>query len=500
MTTDLPRGASPVPALWGAAAALLMIAPWFSVSPFAADYDAQRLLAVAAWALLVGAAVGVPSVRAACLRAASRLPRWASVGALAFVGIGCASAWAAPRPVWAFAEVASVVMMGMTAVAAASAGRDGARRGLAVVAVLALGGYAAVVLGFHARDLWHGADAVWPRRHLGFGHVRHFNQLQAWTLPLVWALAAVRPSGAARWGLRALGAVQVALVVASFGRGIVVALAAGVVVAALTVRVGRRALLREAAVAVAAGLALWALLFADGPTVAGRLDAGSNGRAALWAAALRMIGAHPALGVGPMHYAYYPAAEGAHPHNAVLQIAAEWGAPAALVAVALALGAGACWLRHARAAGERGAAPREALWAAGLTAGLTAALANALVDGFVVAPTSQAVAALAVGALLAEATARRPPRPVRLAASAPLGALACASLAVLLAVAASDLPGLHRAHYDLRFAHVGPADTPRFWLCGKLAGVVPADAARFWPEAPPEAPRAAPPPVAAAAR
>ena len=222
------------------------------------------------------------------------------------------------------------------------------------------------------------------------------------------------------------------------------------------------------------------MLFA-GATVMDRLDAGTNGRAALWAGALRIVGAHPWLGIGPMHFAYVPTLGGAHPHNVVLQVAAEWGLPAAGLVVALGVGAGAAWLRHARRAAD-------APWAAGLTCALAAAVANGLVDGVVIAPVSQMVAALGVGALLAEALGPArgvPPRPVPPPApwrGLALAAVALPAAAVLLAVAASDGPTLHRRGYDLRGAAVSAYDLPRFWSTGQIAGHLPPARARFWPD------------------
>lgn len=478
----LPRTLWPgsVPAVWGAAAALLVLAPWFSLSPFAADYDAQRLLEIAAWTLLATAVTAVHSVRGAWIVTWLQLPRWVQASASAFLLLGLASAALAARPVYAFAEVASFGMIGVSAVAAAAVGREGTRSGMALVAVLTLGSYAAVVLTLQAGDLLDGGGELWPAKHLGYGHVRHFNQIQAWTLPVLWALSASttgRESRARLFGLRAVCAANVTLVIASNGRGIVLALVVGLLIAAATITSGRKALIREVAVSVGAGAALWVAFFSGASTVLDRIDAGSNGRVELWTSALRMVEARPWLGVGPMHYSYYPSEFAAHPHNLALQIAAEWGLPAALLATTLGLAAGTRWLRHTRRV-----APNKALWTAGLTIAFVASFTNAMVDGFLIAPMSQIVAALGAGALLAEVLPAN-----RQAASSPLRFVCLAvvvlpSLAVLLAVVVSDSPRLWRAHYDLRFAHVGTSDTPRFWLCGRIAGRIPEDNAQFWPD------------------
>ena len=486
MTESLGVRATHVSFGWAAAAALLMLLPHVSASPFVGEYDSQRLLEVAAWAVLACAVAARPAARAAWLRTWDAVPRWAVILLTAVLALGVASAAGAARPVYAFAEVASFVAMAVTAVAAASTGRVQARHGMALVAVALLGGYAVSALPLHVTDLLSGATDLWPRRHLGFGHVRHLNQVQLWTLPLVWALAASSGSAWRRAGLRAVAASAVMFGIASGGRGAALGLAAGTAVALLSVPSRRWAFAREAGLAVGLGLVAKLLLFPDATTVLNRLASGSSGRVELWAGTLRMIRAHPVLGVGPMHVAYYPSPYAAHPHNIGLQMAAEWGIPAAMLLAAVALGGGIAWVRHARNSVDP-------LWAAGCTAALAGSLANAMVDGVVIAPMSQIVAALAIGALLAEAlpcgsdvrvpstaTAGDAARRLWLR-PALLAAVALMSASVLLAVCLSDVARLGRRTYDFSGSMMS-TDLPRFWSTGQIAGRLPPDQARIWPE------------------
>lgn len=472
-----------IPTAWAAATGLLVLLPNFSASPFADGYDSQRLLELAACTLLVVAVTGVPAVRASWLAVWARVPRWATALAMGTAVLGLASAARAPRPVYAFTEVAMFVMMGIGVVTVAASGRARARSGLALVAVGTLAGYALSVLPFHLADIASGEVGVWPFRHLGFSHMRQVNHLHVWFLPLVWACAAGARTGWARAGLRTVAAVTVALMVATFGRGILMALVAGIVVAVLAVRAGRVAFLREILSSAVLGLGGWVLLFAGSATVLDRADAGLNGRADLWAGAVRMVVEHPWLGVGPMHYVYAPSPLGAHPHNLVLQLASEWGVPAMLLMAALALGAGAGWLRHAHRAQTSDAA-----WMAGLTAAFAGALAYSLVDGILIAPVSQIMATLVLGALVAEALpasrvllVTRPSWQDASWRDVALAGVALPALAVLLAVAASDGPTLARRPYDFRAAQVGSFGTPRFWSTGQIAGRLPPEQARRWP-------------------
>lgn len=67
-----------------------------------------------------------------------------------------------------------------------------------------------------------------------------------------------------------------------------------------------------------------------------------SGRDALYQLSFQLIGEHPWLGVGPMHFASFPQAIAGSPHNAVLHIAVEWGLPM----LALVLGLGVVFARH----------------------------------------------------------------------------------------------------------------------------------------------------------
>lgn len=64
---------------------------------------------------------------------------------------------------------------------------------------------------------------------------------------------------------------------------------------------------------------------------------GVSGRDWLFNLSMQLAGEHPWLGVGPAHFSAYNhnAIASAHPHNFILQIAAEWGIPAAALLIYL---------------------------------------------------------------------------------------------------------------------------------------------------------------------
>jgi O-antigen ligase len=140
---------------------------------------------------------------------------------------------------------------------------------------------------------------------------------------------------------------------------------------------------------------VWVPLWLDqGASVENRLSnlATLSGRHELWRLAWMQIAAHPWLGIGPMHFATIHNDFGAHPHNALLQLAAEWGIPATLGLV-LPAAAGLIVLL----AGLRRPAISHNFLLVCLTASLLAAGVQSMVDGVIVVPYTQVWLVLIVG-------------------------------------------------------------------------------------------------------
>ncbi|RMH69330.1 MAG: O-antigen ligase domain-containing protein [Bacteroidetes bacterium] len=311
----------------------------------------------------------------------------------------------------------------------------------------------------------------WPEAALGFSHRRFFNQMQTWTLPLLlWSLVQARRSGpGVRMGLFAMAACWWMLVLASGGRGTLLALLGGLALLAMLFRGKAGPWLRAGGGTALTGLVLYVLLYAllgdNGYSLFERNLARDSGRLYFWREALRLTADQPWLGVGPMHYAHWGhGITFAHPHNAVMQWLSEWGVPATLIAVGLIGWGMLAWLRHARYAVRH--RPEERGITIALTWALAAGAAHALLSGIVVMPVSQMLMVVVVGWALG--CYQPPHRPHRASARAHrllAATVALALLAVGLGVA-PDLPGLpHRKEiytdwtgsYDLR---------PRYWQQG----------------------------------
>jgi len=142
------------------------------------------------------------------------------------------------------------------------------------------------------------------------------------------------------------------------------------------------------------------------PDLRDSLRTGLSGREIIWSLAWEMSLAHPWLGVGPMHFSatFNPVA--AHPHQVLLQWAAEWGLPATLMALVLGL-----WGMGSSVGRLRGNNPdymAAARWLA-----IAGALLLAQVDGVFVMPYVETWLAILIGLSLPEISALASNRPVQ---------------------------------------------------------------------------------------
>lgn len=130
------------------------------------------------------------------------------------------------------------------------------------------------------------------------------------------------------------------------------------------------------------------------------VDGSLSGRWELWRLAAERFIAHPWFGWGPMSFAETGARAGAHPHNVVLQLAAEWGGIALVVAfLILYLFAGTA-IRGLKRAFSVGAPQRWLML--GLFVAILAGLAHAMVSGVFMVPLSETLFFLLAGWLYGE--------------------------------------------------------------------------------------------------
>lgn len=440
-------------------------------APFS-GHDLQRAMqiAIGACAVLYGLSVA---------RVERLVDRPTAQGLTLIVVLGLASAMLAHQPLWALAEVALFVSCGAIAVAFALLRRHGGERldrALILIVVLlclikSIQYLYAGTLAFASAERTLDPDLLLS----GFSNKRFYGQFQTFTLPLL-ALPLLIP-GLSRslkawvfallcgWWLIAIGGGT---------RGTWLGMgAAGLVLAVLGPR-GRRWLGWQLA-ALLGGLLLYWLVFtvlADylGIAVANgagdRLTTSLSGRGPIWWQAWHMLTERPWLGFGPMHFADIANKIAAHPHQAVLQWASEWGVPSALCVALLAWHGG--WatfgvLRERALSAERADLLRLCLFAA-----LVGALVQSMVDGVIVMPNSQVWLALVVGWLMGLHVWRTPPTTETPLAWAAWKTLSVLAVGLLIFIAARDVPHIKQAQQQYLDAH-GSLLQPRFWAQGVIA-------------------------------
>lgn len=249
---------------------------------------------------------------------------------------------------------------------------------------------------------------------LHYSFPRFYNQVQSWIIPAMAALPLLfvshRLARALAWVALSLSWFVVFLTAA---RGTTVGLLGAFTLGLCFLPAIRKRLLITQGSCLLAGLGLYLLLFfspiagsvGESSSIDGAGDIGtvyqqklgrpvntSSGRLEwLWPNALEDIKAHPLIGKGPMNYACTEFRGFGHPHNFLLQVAAEWGLPVVLLVCAVV--AGLITRAFAQCRGRKDGV------AAFLLLGVVAASIHALFSGVMTMPASQ-VAGLLVGGLL----------------------------------------------------------------------------------------------------
>lgn len=389
-------------------------------------------------------------------------------GLLLILGLGLASASVAQFPSWAIREWALLAGLMLQALVVARLFRSAATQwvvlGIAGVVgfLLALQffvGYAAAFLtGIRLVDAY--------TLFSGFSNPRFLGQFQAMLLPLLAYL--VMQLWQPRRALACLALIALAahwcIAFALAGRGLLLGLA--LANASLLLFGGRYiGLLRLQVAAAALGLLLFALMFFCLPQWLGidlmlrdALRGGLSARELIWTAAWDMAINRPWFGVGPMHFSAHINPVAAHPHQVVLQWAAEWGLPAAFLALSLGgWGLIRAWrFMHFAQHSSIDAA----LWV-----GIVAALLLAQVDGVLVMPYAQTWLALLIGIALSRWSSGEPTA-YQLLLLRLVALLVIATLGHVLLVDAPELPETQQLFMEQQ-ANGG---RPRFWSQGWIPG------------------------------
>lgn len=453
-----------------AAAAYLLVATTVGFHWIESWHDEQR----AAQIVLLGV-VALAAAWLALARSPSASLRFAP-SVLATLTLGVISSLLCDRPLDALSEVALFGLLCVLAATVACLASTAGAKALPWVSRAALFIAAAHVVGAFTRyaaavELAHSLGSeIWL---VGFSNPRVASSFYALLIPFVAICTAphVEPDrrlrGAAWVMLVGLWAVATGLEARALWLSYAVALPA--LLAVSWTPAARRVALTVAATALVGVLIQFALPLAFSgdsgvASTASRDFVSLSARDVLWRLAFDATLSFPVLGVGPGQFTQFDSYAGAHPHNWMLQLAAEWGIPALLVTV---VGIGGL-VRRVRPSIKNRSGEVPLLAAASLSAFV--GLVSALVDGTLVMPTTQVEFALAFGALvgiIGHATARRPMTMPSLALNGPAPAALVLAAALGLGTYAFSTYGSQaseKAAFQQRFP--GKWLVPRFWENG----------------------------------
>lgn len=392
--------------------------------------------------------------------------------------VGVVSALRATQPLWALTEIALLVTCVVIASAVAQERlRQGALDRWLMVFVMALctlkaGQFLLATLSaFSDTRLGLNTDSLLE----GFSNKRFYGQFQTLTLPLLalpLLLTGVRRS--IKVTVFALLVLWWWVAVSGGTRGTWLGVAMAALSMCLLGRNARRWLGWQASAALV-GVALFWLVFQVLTDYLGiqvqnfagdRLNSSLSLREVIWQLAWDMIRERPWLGFGPMHFADIANPIAAHPHQAVLQWASEWGVPSALCVAWLVLRGMAATIRLIREKADS-TEPADLLRLC-LFASLVGAFTQSMVDGVIVMPYSQLWLALVVGWLLGLHNWRTEPATPNRALRWSGRLISVAAVALLVWVVMRDVPNL-QARNEQYARDFGGHYQPRFWAQGVIA-------------------------------
>jgi hypothetical protein len=432
--------------------AYLLVTSTVTLSETLWMYDVKRILELCLLPLIFAVVLLHGPLRAGLRDQLWRIPRWlaAALGLILALGVlsSLINSNSTMSLIYSLAEVALLSLLVLAALCLAAcrqaAGTLFDRTALLLLALVGVAVGVQELLGVVAA--WNANMGFHPRiALLHFSWPRMYNQVQSWSIPVIAALPLVFPGKPlAKFFCVTALALEWYVVVATGGRGSMLAVSFATLCAVVLLPASRKTLLQYQLAGLVTGLLLYALVVIghqhlqlghlaasaepSRPVAAEKappktahddaarqaLDGGSeqfleplagprmwtsSGRLRLWRYALGEAASHPLLGIGPMNYACTsPIYDSASPHNFPLQVMAEWGIPAFLL---LLLVAGFLFLVLFRTLRKPRACSAPVMPLTGfLATALLAAAIHACLSGVLIAPASQVAGVLVGGWLL----------------------------------------------------------------------------------------------------
>lgn len=249
----------------------------------------------------------------------------------------------------------------------------------------------------------------WPLPFTGFTNIRSFNQYQLWTLGFIlFPLLCFELSKVKRLLLHIALTAWWVLLFYSASRGVLIAWVIAMCLTGLVYQKSAWPFLRLQLMYVGIGFLSYQVLFKLIPYINQSIlvthsvvRQSTQDRIALWNQAIILIKNFPIFGVGPMHYAWFNKTNG-HPHNSVLQLAAEWGLPATFIILVIATYGFFSWFKKFNLKQLQGMSTLNKNLSIILFFTIIANASYSLVDGVIVTPISQVLMFTMVGLMLGQ--------------------------------------------------------------------------------------------------
>jgi O-antigen ligase len=198
-----------------------------------------------------------------------------------------------------------------------------------------------------------------------YGNIRFFNQFQIWLIPLSLAplLMFNIKKRAVLNALYLLSGLWITLLITTQSRGAQLSILLALLITYLVYGEASKTLLKICFKVIGIGILSYLFLFKLIPNLISLISEqnvlstnlvrlvenqdSSQVRIQFLENSIEYILANPILGIGPMHYAYYPG-QNAHPHNSILQICAEFGIPFFLLLTSLLLIFIRKWIQYSK--------------------------------------------------------------------------------------------------------------------------------------------------------
>lgn len=450
------------------------------------EFDAQRLVQLI-FMSYVAVILLCPRYGKAVFTVVQKLPKISQLGILLFFALGVFSSMQAASPKYAFLEVSVYFLwfVGCCALARVVL-EESEDPKLFTVILIGTVNYLLMFIGlfiffFFLMPL---SQNIFVKQIFfpGFVNIRFFVQYQIWLLPLLLLPLVAKKNF--RWWRPLLFLVIFiwwAFTFYNASRGEFIALAVAAVATWLIFREQAYRWFRVNIVGIVGGFVLYQIIFktllhlpqefAFSRTADDTYDRLANLRHAF-----HLIRSHPWLGVGPMHFAYYPPPNFfTHPHNSILALASEWGIPATLIILFLFFWGFLRWVKcfSFKTFRDEILSDKTKMLLISLTASGVAGFFYSLVDGVFTMPMGQFTSMVFVGWMIGvyqRYAVKTGAIEMRLFLRILMPVFLLLGLVVLWGVVAPMLPSLSANEFLWLQEHpeTGSLFHPNFWIQGLI--------------------------------